>query len=447
MNVVRINRSHGTQTEHAEEISRVRRVASEFELPVAILVDLQGPKIRLGTFTEGAVYLDSGQTFIVTTRDVPGTSEIVSTTYTGLPGDCSIGDTLLLDDGNIVLRVKAVNATDVVTEVVVGGVVSDHKGLNLPGAAVSVPALTEKDTEDLRWALTQEVDFIALSFVRKPADIDAVHAVMDEVGRRLPVLAKIEKPQAVEHLEEIVQAFDGIMVARGDLGVEMPLEDVPTVQKQAIEMARSQAKPVIVATQVLESMIHNARPTRAEASDCANAVWDGASAVMLSGETAVGEYPVQTVETMARIIEAAEEHGTKHFAKIKDSELDWESIIARHGLLIGQKTGAKYVAAFTDSGATARQLARLRPTIPLLAFCYREETRRQLALAWGISAYMVELTGDRMYPLIHSAEDQLLRRGLVSEGDVAVYVGGLPLGRAGHTNSIRVHHVGSHEDI
>lgn len=446
MNVVRINRSHGSQEEAAKIIALVRRISSDFDRPVAILVDLQGPKIRLSTFANGEETLEEGQEFTITTRNVPGDSTVVSTNFAILPQDCHPGDLLLIDDGNVSVRVTEVTPTDVVTKVEIPGKVSNHKGLNLPGVAVSVPALSEKDTEDLRWALTQDVDFIALSFVRRAADIEDVHRVMDEVGRRLPVIAKIEKPQAVANIKEIIHAFDGIMVARGDLGVEMPLEEVPNVQKRAIELARFEAKPVIVATQVLESMIYNPRPTRAEASDCANAVWDGASAVMLSGETAVGAYPVEAVETMAKIIEAAEEQGTQHFAKLKDGELDLESIIARHGVIIGQKTDAKFVAAFTNSGATARRLSRLRPSIPLYAFCYYEQARRQLALSWGIDAYPVTLR-ERIYPMIHDSEATLLEKGLTKEGDVAVYVGGLPPGQAGHTNSIRVHRVGSREDV
>lgn len=446
MNVVRINRSHGSQKEAEASIAKVRKVSAECDQPVAILVDLQGPKIRLGTFAKGSENLDKGQEFTITTRDVPGDAQIVSTTYQGLPGDCKPGDELLIDDGNVRVRVLKVSETDVLTKVEIPGKVSDHKGLNLPGVAVSVPALTEKDTDDLRWALHQDVDYIALSFVRHPEDINDVHRVMDEEGLHLPVIAKIEKPQAVDNLREITKAFDAIMVARGDLGVEMPLQEVPTVQKRAIEIARMESKPVIVATQVLESMIKNSRPTRAEASDCANAVWDGADAVMLSGETAVGAYPVDAVKTMAKIIESAEEEGARHFAKIRDTDLDLESIIARHGVLIAQKTGAKFVAAFTNSGATVRRLARLRPTIPLYAFCYHENVRRRLQLVWGITAYPVKLA-ERIYPMIHDAEKTVLAKGLADKDDIVIYVGGLPPGHEGHTNSIRVHYVGSSEDI
>ena len=294
MNVARINRSHGRAEDQEEVIARIRQAAAASGRAVAVLVDLQGPKIRLGRFVDDQkVMLNKGDEFTITIDDVLGTVKRASTTFKGLPGDCRPGDRLLIDDGNVAVRVVAVTDTDVVTKVEVPGYVSNNKGINLPGVAVSVPALSEKDREDLRWALKIGADLIALSFVRDADDIKDVHEIMDEVGVRIPVIAKIEKPQAVENLFDIVSTFDGIMVARGDLGVEMPLEAVPLVQKRAIELARRQAKPVIVATQVLESMIQNPRPTRAEASDCANAILDGADAVMLSGETSVGAYPIR----------------------------------------------------------------------------------------------------------------------------------------------------------
>ena len=315
MNVARINRSHGRAEDQEEVIARVRAASEASGRPVAILVDLQGPKIRLGSFVnDQKVMLNKGDEFTITTDDILGTVKRVSTTFKGLPGDCRPGDRLLIDDGNVAVRVTAVTDTDVITKVEVPGYVSNHKGLNLPGVAVSVPALSEKDRDDLRWAITIGADLIALSFVRTADDIKDVHDIMDEAGVRIPVIAKIEKPQAVENLFDIVSAFDGIMVARGDLGVEMPLEAVPLVQKRAIELARRQAKPVIVATQVLESMIQNPRPTRAEASDCANAILDGADAVMLSGETSVGAYPIEAVRTMANIIENVEQHGGQRIA-------------------------------------------------------------------------------------------------------------------------------------
>ena len=446
MDVVRINCSHGTLDEHGERIATVRRVAQEFDKPVAILVDLQGPKIRLAQFANGSEILEVGQSFTSTTREVTGDATIVGTTFKGLPGDCQVGDTLLVDDGNIKLRVTQVSETDVTTEVVVGGRVSDHKGLNLPGAAVSVPALSEKDQQDLRWAMTQPIDYVALSFVRTATDVQDVYNLMDECGGRLPVLAKIEKPQAVDNLVDIIENCDGIMVARGDLGVEMALEMVPVVQKRVIQECRFRGKPVIVATQVLESMITHARPTRAEASDCANAIWDGADAVMMSGETAVGQYPIEAVQTMSDIIEAAEERGYGEIAPLQEGGTDQSAIITEAATWIAGHMDAKAVVCFTDSGMTARRLSRGRTHRPLYAFSYSEETRRRLALIWGIHAYQVEL-GPYLDVMIPHAEKKLLELRVVERGDKVVFVGGMPPGERGNTNSIRVHRIGSTTDI
>ena len=290
MNMARLNLSHGGYDEHQNRLDLVRAAASAAKVPVAILVDLQGPKIRLARFKDGPHELARGDIFTITTDEVEGTKERCGTTYKGLAGDCRPGDRILIDDGKVTVEVVEVNGNDVVTKVIQPGFVSNNKGINLPGVAVSVPALSEKDMDDLRWGLRAGADFIALSFVRSAKDIDDVHRIMNEEGIHRPVIAKIEKPQAVDNLEEIVAAFDGIMVARGDLGVEMPIEEVPLVQKRCISMARASAKPVIVATQMLDSMITNSSPTRAEATDCANAVLDGADALMLSGETSVGAH-------------------------------------------------------------------------------------------------------------------------------------------------------------
>ncbi|MDQ3592627.1 MAG: pyruvate kinase, partial [Actinomycetota bacterium] len=308
MDVARLNMSHGDHADHDKSYLMVRQASNESGHAIGILADLQGPKIRVGRFAGGTVTLEVGAAFTITTRAVDGDVDAVSTTYDGLPGDVGAGDEVLLDDGRLRLRVTEVSGSDVHTIVEVGGVLSNNKGINLPGVDVSAPAMSSKDVEDLRWALSKPVDMIALSFVRRASDVDQVHEIMAEAGVRLPVIAKIETPQAVDNLDEIVAAFDGVMVARGDLGVELPLEDVPIVQKTIVDKARRNAKPVIVATQMLESMIFAPRPTRAEASDVANAVLDGADAVMLSGETSVGEYPVETVRTMARIIESTEDH-------------------------------------------------------------------------------------------------------------------------------------------
>ncbi|HLS64558.1 MAG TPA: pyruvate kinase, partial [Ruania sp.] len=349
MDVARINRSHGDADAHAAVIKRVREAAEASGRAVAVLVDLQGPKIRLGRFVEGKHELAEGDTFTITTEDVPGTKELVSTTFKGLPQDVKPGDAILIDDGRVVVRVTEVTGPRVTTRVEVPGPVSNNKGLNLPGVAVNIPALTDKDAEDLRWGLAQGADFIALSFVRSAADYEDVAAIMAEEGRTVPVIAKVEKPQAVENLAEIVDAFDGIMVARGDLGVELPLEQVPLVQKRATEMCLRNAKPVIVATQVLESMISAPIPTRAEASDCANAVLDGADAVMLSGETSVGQYPIECVETMARIISNTEEHGLERVTKLRATPHTRGGVMTKAAAQIGETLGVSYLACFTQS--------------------------------------------------------------------------------------------------
>ncbi len=324
MDVARLNMSHGSHEDHAESYRLVREASDASGHGVGIFADLQGPKIRLETFAEGSAHLRRGQEWVITTRDVPGDAEVCGTTYKGLPGDVSVGDPILIDDGKIRLRVLEVGDTDVRCEVLVGGRVSNNKGINLPGVAVSVPALSAKDEADLRFALSLSVDFVALSFVRDAKDAEDVRRIMREVGVLVPVIAKIEKPQAIDNLDEVIAAFDGFMVARGDLGVECPLEEVPFLQKQVIRKARLNAKPVIVATQMLESMIGNPQPTRAEASDVANAVLDGADAVMLSGETSVGEYPVHTVETMARIISATELHALESAHETGLDAIDWD---------------------------------------------------------------------------------------------------------------------------
>ena len=446
MDVARINRSHGKAEEHEAVISRVRKASATSGRAVAVLVDLQGPKIRLETFQDGPQELKVGDTFTITTRDVPGTKELVGTTFKGLPGDCAPGDRLLIDDGNVAVRVVEVSDTDVVARVEVPGVVSDHKGLNLPGVAVSVPALSEKDKEDLRWAIQMDADFIALSFVRSAHDIDDVHEIMDEMGKRIPVIAKIEKPQAVEALEEIVEAFDGIMVARGDLGVEMPLEAVPLVQKRAIELARIAAKPVIVATQVMDSMIKNPRPTRAEASDCANAILDGADAVMLSGETSVGAYPIETVRTMAAIIESTEENGGERIASIPGYfASDRAGVICDAAARIAEHMDARYLVTFTQSGTSARLLSRMRRPIPMLAFTPLETPRRRLALSWGIQTYRVpevQHTDDMVWQL-----DQVVQSSRLADiGEQLVIVAGMPPGIPGSSNMLRIHEVGDEAD-
>ncbi|MBB0245747.1 pyruvate kinase [Streptomyces alkaliphilus] len=444
MDVARLNLSHGAHEEHEQRFRRVRRAAGESGRTVGILADLQGPKIRLGAFGEGPVVLENGDEFIITTEDVVGDQRRCGTTHAGLPGDVTVGERVLVDDGRVALEVLAVDGPRVRTLVVEGGVVSDHKGLNLPGVAVSVPALSRKDIEDLRWALRTGADMIALSFVRSGDDIKDVHRVMAEEGRFLPVIAKVEKPQAVENLRDVVDAFDGIMVARGDLGVELPLEDVPLVQKRAVALARRNAKPVIVATQMLDSMIDSSRPTRAEASDVANAVMDGTDAVMLSGETSVGRYPVETVRTMGRIVEAAEEEmlsgGLQPLTEATKPHTRGGAV-ARAAAEIGDFLDARLMVAFTQSGDTVRRLSRYRSPIPVVAFTPDPATRNQLALTWGVEAHLVP-TVDSTDAMADMLDGELLRRGVCEPGETVVMTAGSPPGVAGTTNLVRVHRVG-----
>ncbi|KRD45874.1 pyruvate kinase [Oerskovia sp. Root918] len=447
MDVARINRSHGSAEEHEAVYHGVREAATASGRSVAVLVDLQGPKIRLGRFGgDEKHWLNEGDIFTITTEDVVGTKELVSTTHKGLPGDARVGDPILIDDGKVLVRVTAVEGPQVVTRVEVAGPVSNNKGLNLPGVAVSVPALSEKDRDDLRWALRLGADIIALSFVRSAADFDDVKTIMDEEGRSVPVIAKIEKPQAVENLAEIIDAFDGVMVARGDLAVELPLEQVPLVQKRIVELARRNAKPVIVATQVLESMTNSPRPTRAEASDCANAVLDGADAVMLSGETSVGDFPILTVETMARIIEATEEAGRERMAPLGSTPHTRGGAITRAAAEIGEVLGAKYLATFTQSGDSARRMSRLRSSIPLLAFTPREHVRNVLSLTWGTQSYQVPEVANTD-AMVGQVDTTLQANGLAEVGDLVVVVSGAPVGQPGTTNSILVHRIGDSTDV
>jgi len=441
MNMARLNLSHGSYEEHQARLDSVRNAAKAAGRPVAILVDLQGPKIRLARFKAGPHDLARGDIFTITVDDVEGTKERVGTTYKGLPGDCKAGDRILIDDGKVTVEVVEVKGNDVVTKVIEPGAVSNNKGINLPGVAVSVPALSEKDIDDLRWGLRAGADFIALSFVRSAEDIKGVHKIMDEEGIRVPVIAKIEKPQAVENLVEIVDAFDGIMVARGDLGVELPIEDVPLVQKQCVELARDMAKPVIVATQMLDSMITNSRPTRAEATDCANAVLDGADALMLSGETSVGEFAIEAVQTMARIIQKTEEGGLDRIRPIKTAPRTKGGAITKAATEVGAIVDAKYLVAFTQSGDSARRMSRLRSPIPILAMTPEIGTYNRLALSWGVESMLTPIVGatDEMVKLVDTV---LIDSGRAQLGDQVMIVAGSPPGIPGSTNAMRVHRVG-----
>ncbi len=439
MDVARLNMSHGDHADHEANYRWVREATDETGHAVGVLADLQGPKIRLGRFVNGEEMWKDGEIVRITVDDIEGTHDRVSTTYKGLAKDAKPGDRLLIDDGKVAVVCKEVEGNDVICEVTEGGPVSNNKGVSLPGMDISVPALSEKDIADLRFALKLGVDIVALSFVRSPADVDKVHEIMDEEGRRVPVIAKLEKPEAVDALESIVLAFDAIMIARGDLGVEVPLEQVPLFQKRAIQIARENAKPVIVATQMLDSMISNLRPTRAEASDVANAVLDGADAVMLSGETSVGIDPQNVVRTMSKIVQHAEKGSSvpplTHVPRTK------RGVVSYSARDIAERLNAKAIVAFTTSGDTAKRVARLHSQLPLLAFTPHPAVRSQLALTWGAETFLspeVKSTDDMM----EAIDEALLGMDKYEEGDMIVVIAGTPPGISGNTNMIQVHQLG-----
>jgi pyruvate kinase len=442
VDVARMNLSHGSHDVHEEIYKTVRKAASDLGKPLGIFVDLQGPKIRLAKFKDGPVHLAKGATFKITIDEVEGDVNICGTTFKGLPSDVKVGDYLLIDDGKVRLCAIDVTSNTVTTEVEVAGDVSNNKGINLPGVAVNVPALSDKDEVDLRWALKVGVDMIALSFVRNASDIVRVHEIMKEEGRTLPVIAKIEKPQAVENLEEIIDAFDGIMVARGDLGVELPLEQVPLVQKRAVELARRWAKPVIVATQMLESMISASIPTRAETSDVANAVLDGADALMLSGETSVGQFPVETVQTMAKIIQSTEENGLDRIPNLGTKPHTHAGAVSLAAMEIAELLGSKYVCVFTESGDSLKRISRLRSAVPVLTFTPNEDVANRLALVWGSRTFLVPKV-DHTDAMFNQVDQTVLEEGLCKSGDEVVVVAGTPPGVSGSTNTLRVHKVGT----
>ncbi|GGN04443.1 pyruvate kinase [Actinoplanes campanulatus] len=441
MNVARMNFSHDTRENHREMYELVRAAAEQADRPVAILADLQGPKIRLGKFADGPHRWETGDRVVITSDEILGTKERVSCTYKKLPHEVKVGDRLLIDDGKVAIEVTGVDGEDIHCLVTEGGPVSNNKGVSLPNVAVSVPALSDKDEEDLRFALGLGVDLVALSFVRAAEDINLVHKIMDEEGRRVPVIAKVEKPEAVEQLEAIVLAFDGVMVARGDLGVELPLDQVPLVQKRAVQLCRENAKPVIVATQMLDSMIENSRPTRAEASDVANAVLDGTDAVMLSGETSVGKYPVLTVSTMAKIVTTTEA-GAMGVPRLQHDPRTHGGALTVAASQIARNIGAKALVAFSQTGDTVKRLARLHCDLPLYAFTPVPEVRNTLALSWGVETFLtdfVEHTDD----MFRQVDAKMLSMGLAKPGDYVVVVAGSPPNAPGSTNTLRVHQIGS----
>ena len=441
MDVARLNFSHGSHEDHQKVFAMVRQAAEESGRAVAVLADLQGPKIRLGRFANGPHDWRTGDVVTITSDDIPGTPDRVSCTYRKLPQEVKVGDRLLIDDGKVAVEVSNVDGNDISCLVVEGGPVSNNKGVSLPNVAVSVPAMSDKDEQDLRFALGLGVDMIALSFVRSPDDIKLVHQIMSEEGAVRPVLAKVEKPEAVDHLEAIVLAFDGVMVARGDLGVELPLDQVPLVQKRAVQLCRENAKPVIVATQMLDSMIENSRPTRAEASDVANAVLDGTDAVMLSGETSVGKYPVLTVSTMARIIRTTEA-GDFGVPRLQHDPRTHGGALTVAASQIARNIGAKALVAFSQTGDTVRRLSRLHCELPLLAFTPVPEVRDQLALSWGVETFLTDFV-QHTDDMFRQVDGKMLGLGLARPGDYVVVVAGSPPNAPGSTNTLRVHQLGS----
>ncbi|MFJ8331237.1 pyruvate kinase [Streptomyces sp. NPDC094437] len=449
MNIARFNLSHGHPTEHEQRYHHLRKAAEETGHNIATLADLQGPKIHLGPFTEGPVLLEPGDTFtLTTTPHTKGDRHSCTTTHPHLATDLTPGQHILIDDGKVTLHITHIDGPHIHTTVIEGGILSDHKTLTIPNTTLTTPTLTDKDETDLRWAINTGFDLIALPATHHPHDIHHIHRIMDEEGRRLPTIAKIEKPQAVHTIDDILNHFDGIMIARGDLGIEMPLEHIPLIQKHAITQARHNAKPVIVATQMLDSMIHNPRPTRAEASDVANAVIDGTDALMLSAETSTGRHPAETVRTMAKIIEAAEQNTLANgLPPLTDHNKPrtQSGALTRAAAEIGDFLHATHLIAFTQSGDTARRLARYRSPIPLLAFTPDPATRAQLSLTWGVEAFLGPPV-DSTDAMVDQVDELLLTHGHCAKGDLVVITAGSPPGVSGSTNLVRIHHVGEDDN-
>ena len=447
MNVARLNFSHGTHEDHASNIIKLRRVANRLNRPLAILQDLQGPKIRTGWLTDHKpVELVDGAEFMITTRDVPGDAQTVSTTYEGLPGDVKPGNRILLDDGLLELKVTAVRGEDVHTRVVHGGILKEHKGINLPGILVNTPSMTKKDREDLAFGIAQGVDYVALSFVRRAEDVAMIKRALVEIdphAAKTPIIAKLEKPAALDNLESIVDMADGVMVARGDLGVELSPQQVPTAQKRIIETANRLRKIVITATQMLESMIHNPIPTRAEVSDVANAIFDGTDAVMLSGETATGLYPVEAVKMMAAIAEEAEANGAQYARWHSPTEIpsDDSVALARAARELAHDREVQAIAVFTLTGRNARVLSKTRPHVPILAFTPDPVTHLRMNLIWGVTPYLVP-HADSVEAMLAHVEAAMLLNSPVRPGQQVIIIAGLPSTRLVPANFILLHTVG-----
>jgi pyruvate kinase len=442
MDVARLNFSHGSHEDRARMVAAVRRASAHYEKPIGILADLQGPKIRTGKLVAGKpVRLRFGQRFTITTRNILGTEEGVSTTFRALPESVHKGDRILLNDGEVALRVISAHGQDVITQVENGGDIGEHKGINLPGVKLNIPSMTPKDRKDLVSAMAIGADYLAISFVRTAADVRAAKQAIARTGKDTPVISKLEKPEAIDNLDEILAISDGVMVARGDLGVEMSPEKVPVVQKQIILKARNALIPVITATQMLDSMQKNPRPTRAEASDVANAIFDGSDALMLSGETAAGLYPLESVMMMDRIIREAEASVTQLPRPARSGNLQINEVIAEAICHAAEELHLKVVAVFTEKGSSAGLVSKYRPRAPIVAFSPVQETRRRLALFWGVLPRSMGGVHD-IDKLAATAEKRLLEEKLVKRGDIIGVVAGTPIGTTGSTNLMRLLRVG-----
>ena len=445
MDVARLNFSHGTHEEHARTIKRLREASARLSQPIGILADLQGPKIRTGALVDKKpVLLRAGQRFTISTVARAGTNAGVSTTYKRMPRDVSRGDRILLYDGLIELRVLSTTSNSVVCQVVNGGLLGEHKGINLPGVKLKIPAVTAKDHADLIFALQQGANFVAVSFVRRAQDVLLAKAAISRARKDVPVIAKLEKPEAIENLDEILRVADGVMVARGDLGVEMSPEKVPVVQKQIIARALEARRPVITATQMLESMTLNPRPTRAETSDVANAVFDGSDALMLSAETASGAYPLEAVQMMDRIIREAEANNPR-ILRPKPAQFNIAETASELICHASEELHMKVIAVFTESGFTARLVSKHRPRRPIIAFSTLQETRRRLSLYWGVVPKTIAKV-QNIEELVQYTEKRLLEEHLVKRGDVVGIVAGTPLFVGGTTNFMKFHVIGSDEE-
>jgi pyruvate kinase len=443
MNVARLNFSHGTKEQHGERIKQLRQIERERNIPIAILQDLPGPKLRTGPMAK-PVKLQPGQKFVFTTRDVPGSEEEVNLPYPELVKQAQPGAPIFVDDGQLEFRVESTTSTDIITTVVVGGILGAHKGINMPGTNIPLPSVTESDIEDLEFGLAHDVDWVAASFVRHASDLEPIKEIIHSSGKPTKLIAKIEKGEAVQEIDAIIEAADGIMIARGDLGVEMPIEKVPALQKEIISKCNLAGKPVITATQMLDSMIHNRRPTRAEVTDVANAILDGTDAVMLSGETAIGEFPIDTVKMMAKIAIEAERSLNYRQLWLERSQITAKNVtdaIAQATVDIALDLEATAIVTPTSSGMTPRAVSKYRPPAPIVAAATSPATYRQLALSWGVYSVLVAPSRNTD-DMLEEAVEGVKRTGLVKEGDIVVLTAGVPAGVPGRTNLIKVHTVG-----